>query len=462
LENVYDQLEKLSGRSAIIKDVTPEQAQRYLKVRLAYEKAMESAAREIQRVQGLQKLPIEFWRIMRRGQAKFLLVTLESNPDATTEDKDFAHAILRLLDRYGHDQVVKVDLDNLPTRYAQTAFDRLSTIASGAECIHRDGPGHTHTAYLAPVSSFPDFVAAADIGTIMVENVTARHLKVQVDRRTVGGKANTDAEEARIEREERERERLAEAARREAEEREREKHRQEEREKQEARFAQHGRHLDELDPNDPNYHEKLTDRMLSDDWSTQRKALAAMMAIRPEEVKSAETRKKIARAFGTLARNARFSERDKAVRGLVRWSGRFSIPILIELFEGDRFGFHNRTVLYQAFGELKDPRVIPTVASRLGTHFEHDDAYRVLQKIGAAGEDEFLKLAPSPNPAVCLAAVTLLGEFGTEKCIPTLRRAATKSPNPMVKQAAKFSIRQIRARASGAEEVNKDDEKKSD
>ncbi len=63
-------------------------------------------------------------------------------------------------------------------------------------------------------------------------------------------------------------------------------------------------------------------------------------------------------------------------------------------------------------------------------------------------------IAPANDPIVCLTAIQLLGDIGTEKSLLVLRRAA-QSGNPAVRNAAKTLLQQISARRAAAKAAAK-------
>ena len=112
--------------------------------------------------------------------------------------------------------------------------------------------------------------------------------------------------------------------------------------------------------------------------------------------------------------------------------------------------------MYKALGDLKDERAAAPVAARLGNFFVHDKAYSCLRRMGPVAEDAILDVAPSSNPKVCLAAIQLLSENGTQKSLRFLRSAITKSRNPDVRTAAKAAIRAIIDRSRAAKDAEND------
>jgi WD40 repeat protein len=197
---------------------------------------------------------------------------------------------------------------------------------------------------------------------------------------------------------------------------------------------------------------RLAQLLNSDDTFGKREACESLLKVRPSDVASADTRKLIARGYLAIAKDSDHFEKQKAIRGLVIWGGKFSVPILIELLDKDRHGQSEE--LYDGLAQLKDPKGAEALARRLGDFFAHDNAVNALRKMGSAAEDALIKVAPSNDPKVSLAALQLLGEVGSEKSNSVLQRA-TSARNAEIKAAAREAIARIRTRKNRGETVDK-------
>ncbi|MBN1908283.1 MAG: HEAT repeat domain-containing protein [Pirellulales bacterium] len=429
-------------------------------------------AKEIQRVLKIPDLPQDFYRVVRRMEAQFFSSAPgKRGPDARVvrDSVDFKKTLRTTLEEYEPREVIVIRLTNLPADYAQKAFDRLGAGAPGASLVHRSYGQNGQQVCLAPVKDYSTLKRAINFGEVTWENPSAGLMNVTVERTKLGAPADSEAEEARKAYEARQEER---------------------RKRREARLAQPTRHglpprdvhpptrendpvepepsatppsprpphpeprhaaperparPRELDANGPDYYEELADRLLSDNMAQQRQAISTLLAVQPDKIESPETHKKIARAFRTLAQDSRSSTRRDGIRGLVVWGGEFSTPILLEMFKSS--SSVDRKPIYEAFGQLKDPAAVPTVAAQLADRRERLDAAKCLAQIGPAAEDAVLQMAPSSDPLVCVTAIELLGRLGTQKSLPTLRKAMA-SRNVRVKQAAKTAVDQIRARTA--------------
>jgi hypothetical protein len=194
---------------------------------------------------------------------------------------------------------------------------------------------------------------------------------------------------------------------------------------------------------------RLAQLLNSTDVFGKKEAAETLLRVRPGDVANPETRKLIARGYRSLAMEDR-GHQEEAIRGLVIWGGKYSVPVLVELMDKERH--HVADEIFTALGHLKDPRGAEAVAQHLGNFFNHDAAVASLRRMGSASEDVLIKAAPSNDAKVSLTAVQLLGEVGGEKSIQILQRA-TGARNPEVKRAARDAIKRIRARQKGGEPV---------
>jgi hypothetical protein len=199
---------------------------------------------------------------------------------------------------------------------------------------------------------------------------------------------------------------------------------------------------------------RLAQLLNSDDTFGKQEAASTFLRVRPSDVANPDTRKLIARGYRSLALDGRGGSQDDAIRGLVIWGGKHSVPVLVELMENEKLGISDE--IFTALGNLKDPRGAEAVARSLGNFFNHDKAVSSLRKMGSAAEDVLIKAAPSSDPKVSLAAVLLLGDVGSEKSLVSLQKASS-SKNREIKMAAREAIKRIRQRQRTGESVDKPD-----
>jgi hypothetical protein len=207
------------------------------------------------------------------------------------------------------------------------------------------------------------------------------------------------------------------------------------------------------EPSDPAYLEKMADRMLSDDSSYRSEAIDALLKADPNTA-SREAKKKVARAFKTVAEDDRSYEHGKAVEGLVKWAGTFSVPILLNMLE-KRHPLDEKQVI-ATLAELKDGRAAPALVARLQDSSVGQIAHDGLVAMGSDAEDALLAVAGSDDAEICLTALTLLGDVDTTKSIGLMRRAE-ESRNRTVRLTAMAAVAKINRRrlAAKSESDNK-------
>jgi len=196
---------------------------------------------------------------------------------------------------------------------------------------------------------------------------------------------------------------------------------------------------------------RLAQLLNSTDTHGRREAADTLLRVRPNDVANPETRKLIARGYRAVAMEDRLGQ-ESAIRGLVIWGGKFSVPILIELMEKERTRVPEE--IFEGLASLKDPQGAEAVARYLGNFFNNDAAVSALRRMGSVAEDAVMKAAPSNDPKVSLAAVHLLGDVGSDKSLPILQRAM-QSRNAEIKFAARESTKRIRERKSAGDSVDK-------
>jgi hypothetical protein len=196
---------------------------------------------------------------------------------------------------------------------------------------------------------------------------------------------------------------------------------------------------------------RLAQLLNTGDVFGKREALNALELVRPADVEDKATRQLIARGYRSVALEGYSSDQARAMRGLVVWGGKYSVPVLIEVMEKSRTSAPAEA--FDALAELKDPRGAEITARYLGSSFNHDDAVRALRKMGSVAETALIAAAPSDDADVSLAAVQLLGDVGDKQSLVLLQRAS-RARNLEVRQAAKDSVARIRARQKAGKSVD--------
>ena len=171
---------------------------------------------------------------------------------------------------------------------------------------------------------------------------------------------------------------------------------------------------------DPEYHKKLCDLMVdTENWTLNDDAVDALLKIQPQDIQDKAVRQQIARNFRELAmKDSAGNDQGKAIRGLVLYGGKYSVPLLVEILEDQ--SFKAPAELFDGLASFPDPKGAEALCKQLGNFFNHREAVHALRTMGVAAEDALMKAAPSDDAQTSLAAVELLGEVGTKKSLPLL------------------------------------------
>jgi hypothetical protein len=405
-------------------------------------KAISRVRSESERLEGAPGLPMEFWKMFDSRALDFAMRVYEAAPasqvETVAEPQQFTRNAKSLLDRVGYEQVVKVDFVNVRLDLASKACAKLQQLAPTAMLYEIKSEGALNVV-LGPVSDFRGFASSIDFADVVLQNEPKRLLKIRIHPMKLGAKAETIEEETEITR--KENEENARKAQKEAEERMARASAEAEKRQAERMKEEEGG-----DPSNPAYYDRLAEMATSDDVFKREKAVRVLLRTSPSKV-TAEQKKKIARAFKQLADDDHSSLREETIKGLVIWGGKYSGPILLKMLQDSR-AFEVEHVI-KALGDIKYAKAAPALAAKLGDFFHGKQAAKALREMGEEAEDALLVVAPTQDADVCLAAVELLGDCGTVKSLPVLRRGAA-SRNWRVRDASKEAIRKILARKNAA------------
>jgi HEAT repeat protein len=194
-------------------------------------------------------------------------------------------------------------------------------------------------------------------------------------------------------------------------------------------------------------------KMLDDhDIIVDGEIIKALSAFDPATV-SPEAKKQVALAFKMLAEEKYSSEGREAIKGLVKWGGTYSVPVLLKMLNDHNSS--NEEEIIKALAELQDTRAVPALVTLLNTgsineklilrtladmkdvraapalaaHLRHSyDGSETIARdgllaMGSGAEDALLALAYTDDFKRCITVLALLGEVGTEKSLETMRRA---------------------------------------
>jgi predicted outer membrane protein len=205
---------------------------------------------------------------------------------------------------------------------------------------------------------------------------------------------------------------------------------------------------------DPDYFEKMLDRLRSTNRVVTSQAVDALAEADPTQVKNPETRKQITREFQRIAFDSRFLDQEKAVRGLYTWGGKHAASLLLKLLPHADSSAQRRIV--EILADLQDERAVAALVTMLNGGWENRrTAKDALIQMGSLAETAVLDVVASSDPDVCLSAIEVLSQIGTEESLPKLRRAL-QSKNSDVREKADLAIRLIRLRAKAAEKTGKE------
>ncbi len=176
------------------------------------------------------------------------------------------------------------------------------------------------------------------------------------------------------------------------------------------------------------------------DFFERKKALERLAEFDPTTVEK-RLRNEIARAIRDIAISDEGRQADDALKPLLVWAGKYSVPTLIQLLEIDRlFSMHDDII--RTLAEFPSDQGAQAVAKYVGELREHKIACQTLVAMGSVAEEAVMKIAPSDDADISLAAVFILGEIGTKKSLPLLRKGRS-STNRQIEQAAIFAAKKI-------------------
>ena len=403
-------------------------------------------AAQAERVRSLSGLPKSFWMEYRRASVKLMRGMLEAAsqaenvPPEVASSKDHLDKVLAFYEKHGAETIVEVVVaggrseDRLE---AQRMIEKLA--GANAETLVSpipDTPG-TLEFGLAPVDDLEALTKQIDFAE--VDRLQPERLRVEL---SVG--SDLGGEFAGLTAEQRAELKRKQAAEQAAVEAEREKARAASRQVVEEARRERDKRFSRPSPSDPNFHEQLVESLLDERSHNHDFAVSQLLLLSPADIQDPELRKKIAVAFRAMAQEGGF-DREKGIRGLMIWAGKYGVPTLIEIMEDAPMRID--AAVFNGLAQYPTPEGAEAVAAQLGNFFNHDVAARTLDKMGPVAEQALIKVAPSDDPRICLTAIGLLGEYGTEACLPLLRQAQ-KSTNPDVYNAAKLAFAKVRRRAA--------------
>jgi HEAT repeat protein len=416
---------------------------------------------EMGRLHHTPGLSVAFWKSANAEFLEVLALWLGSGflEDAPTL-QGFTNNVQKLYRECAFEEVVEVEFSNVNTVYQNALFGRLIELAPGAKAYFMR-VGTALVTVVGPVKDFQAFVREIDLGAITYKDESRRGLVVEFSsdklmsrranrlpfpvqnfnpnrRSDLRPNVNSDLDSEQPTQRIKAMEESLAAAR--------------------AKAAAMRRAEQGPDPNDPHYYDEMAVRMLSDNVFESDRAIDAMLRADPAAVALPEAKKKIARAFKAMAESDNPFHRKKAIAGLVKWGGNYSVPILLKMLSNQHS--LEETDVLNALVELKDPRGAPALVARLEDLRCGRIAYDGLVALGSGAEEAILTVVESNNTAVCIDAIRLLGEVGTDKCTALLNRAKESRNRPVrleaMKAAQKINKRRLEAKAKAKVEAGEE------
>lgn len=194
------------------------------------------------------------------------------------------------------------------------------------------------------------------------------------------------------------------------------------------------------------FHAQLAELLFDAQAPHHEQAVLALLEVKPKDVTDKKVRARIAQGYKHVAMETN-AHQAEAVRGLVKWGGKFSAPLLIELLEKGTAGAED--AIYEGLGAFGTAEAAKVVVERMGTGANSEAALACLRKMGDIAEAPLIGALPFETPEANRAAIELLGDVGTRKSNAILRQA-TKSENEDVAAAANEAIRKIQERLRAA------------
>lgn len=406
-------------------------------------KSAERLTVEEDRIEKLPGLPFEFWKACMLCEIDVIQagLAITQTPNAV-EIKRFFKNVQDLYQKHPYEDILHVEVPNATEDLMKGVCDKLQKLAPDAS-LYRCEIEDSFNVILGPVKDFKAIASAVDFGKIALQNENKRYLKIELDWEKFATTAETAGEAAERKQEEAE-DRAMQAA-----EAARQKLAEAERQRQEAEMKRIAEATKEPDPSDPDYYDKLVSQAASGDPTTSERAVDVLLTKSPSDVSSLDTRKNIARTFKKLAEGNGNPLKEKAIKGLVIWGGKYCGPILLKMLSVPNPAAEEQII--EALGEVKHVPAAPVLAARLGDQRLHQRVITALQQLGADAEDALIKVARSENQQASLAAVELLGDCGTKKCLPTLRKkVSNRKLQVEARDACKEAIRKITTRQKEA------------
>jgi hypothetical protein len=408
---------------------------------------------EEERIGALPGLPVEFWKAVSVSGINNALIMAEFSLSPQDPNRPLILQFLKdmhnLYQTRPYEEILHIELSFPEDELIQKARDGLKKLLPDATMYQcQIEQRQKFLIAMAPVKDFNAVASAIDFGTIITKNENKRFLKIMgissskhadADEEDNSGDFGALPKKAKRPPQQPPAQRPPQAAPPQQEQPQPEK--PEKKEDETKKAAAPIDHPD-LDRKAADFYDQLAERVNSDDATHREKAIEELLNTSPDGI-SADTKKKIARAFKQLAEKNGPAAKQ-GIKGLVLWAGKYSGPILAKLL--DRPQPPEEEQLIEALGQVKYAPAAQAIATRLASFDLYQCAFNALQELGDEAEDALIVVAPSTNPQSSLAAVELLGTCGTKKCLAVLRKVSA-SDHPKIREACQESLRKVESRS---------------
>lgn len=414
---------------------------------------------ETNRLDKLKGLPAEFWNVLRVESYR-LGVTSVSGMPGGEELAGPMQQVCSIYDQYGPQRVVELKFVNSDFGDTGSAMTRLQELAGkDAQIVEIEDPSEegVRVVTVAPIEDYDKFIASIDFGDVIDSEKARGEARVELDEVEEESLAEDEvgdpaagADQAAAPMVGSEEPQPSEfageetgAPQGEAPSRVNQLMGALSAAAEAHRLAAEAKAAAGPQPGDRDYHAQLAELLFDPESPHHERALTALLKAKPTDVADKKVRSRIATGYRHVAFESG-AHMPEAVSGLVKWGGKFSEPLLLELLEKQSTGAEE--AIYDGLATLATPESATAVVKRLESSSNSSDAaFACLTKMGVVAEAALVGALPFETPETNRAAIEVLGKIGSKKSTAILRKA-TKSENAEVKEAALTALRAIQDR----------------
>lgn len=189
----------------------------------------------------------------------------------------------------------------------------------------------------------------------------------------------------------------------------------------------------------------LAQDLTTGDFFDKKEAAQKLAEVNPSDIQNRDVRTKVARGFRSLLSDSHYMafKSETAVRGLVNYAGKHSVPILTSYLQANRLGTPD--VVFAAIAKHPSPDGIEALAVELNEMRNSAEAAAAFRHIGSDAEDVVIQVAAKSHPFDQERIFELLGDIGTSKCCDVLEEALNSSRSG-IRETASEALRRVRLR----------------